>query len=172
MIRSLRFLSTCLAVAGLVMATAALADPQGKSKGKGGGNQQKQEHGKKQNHMSGKDLVGDKIKQNGTHKIHDHGKFSTFVNVSGVKIAGVNVKHSEKGDIKVTKYKTNRKMAQGPPSGGFSIVSAAYAQDEYLGTIYIGFAYIDDLGEEVIYWFPVDMILDGDTGAIDYRPAE
>jgi len=42
------------------------------------------------------------------------------------------------------------------------------AQD--LGTIYIGYSYIDDNGDEVVYWFPYDMILDGDTGAVTYVP--
>ena len=36
--------------------------------------------------------------------------------------------------------------------------------------IYIGYAYYDDYGDEVIYWFPYEMILDGDTGAVDYIP--
>ena len=35
---------------------------------------------------------------------------------------------------------------------------------------YIGYAYYDDYGDEQIYWFPVDMIYDGDTGAIEYVP--
>jgi hypothetical protein len=49
--------------------------------------------------------------------------------------------------------------------------SLLLAQDAYIGTMWIGYAYIDDYGDEVIYWFPYDMILDGDTGAIDYYPA-
>jgi hypothetical protein len=36
--------------------------------------------------------------------------------------------------------------------------------------VWIGYSYIDDYGNEVIYWFPYDMILDGATGAIDYVP--
>jgi hypothetical protein len=61
-------------------------------------------------------------------------------------------------------------MAQGP-RGGFQLASYLLAQDQYVGTMWIGYAYIDDYGEEIIYWFPYDMILDGDTGAIDYYPA-
>jgi len=30
---------------------------------------------------------------------------------------------------------------------------------------------VDDFGNEEIYWFPYDMILDGDTGAVEYIPA-
>ena len=42
------------------------------------------------------------------------------------------------------------------------------AQMEDMGTVYIGYAYIDDDGNEEIYWFPYDMIVDGDTGAVEY----
>jgi hypothetical protein len=48
--------------------------------------------------------------------------------------------------------------------------SFASAQDQDLGIVYIGYAYIDDDGNEEIYWFPEEMILDGDTGAIEYVP--
>ena len=44
-------------------------------------------------------------------------------------------------------------------------------QDTYLGTTYIGYSYYDDYGDEYVYWFPYDMILDGDTGAIEYVAA-
>ena len=36
--------------------------------------------------------------------------------------------------------------------------------------MYIGYAYVDDGGNEEIYWLPEEMILDGDTGAIEYIP--
>ena len=84
-------------------------------------------------------------------------------------MAGVHVRHSERGEIPVKKYKTHRKMAQ---AVGAHIVYASYAsaQDQDLGTVYIGYAYIDDDGNEEIYWFPEEMILDGDTGAVEYVP--
>jgi hypothetical protein len=172
MIRRLRYLVALLAVLGLVMADGSVfAQPkekgQGQKQGKGPNpSKEKKPH----KDFSGKDLVGDKIKQNGTHKIHENGKFTTFVNVSNGKIAGVNVKHAEKGDIPVTKYKTTKKMAQGPASG-VQFASLVFAQSQFIGTLWIGYAYVDDYGYEVIYWFPYDMILDGDTGAVDYYPA-
>jgi hypothetical protein len=43
-------------------------------------------------------------------------------------------------------------------------------QDQDLGTVYIGYAYTDDDGNQEIYWFPYEEILDGDTGAIEYVP--
>ena len=71
------------------------------------------------------------------------------------------------GDVAVTKYKTSTKMAS---ADGYRQVVYLVAQAQDLGTVYIGYSYVDDYGDEQIYWFPYDMILDGDTGAIDYVP--
>lgn len=81
----------------------------------------------------------------------------------------MSVKHSEKGDVPVKKYKTTKKMVD---AGDAAIrpVNLILAQAQSLGTTYIGYSYIDEYGEEVIYWFPYEMIYDGDTGAIDYVP--
>jgi hypothetical protein len=43
-------------------------------------------------------------------------------------------------------------------------------QDQDMGTVYIGYSYVDENGDEEIYWFPYDMIVDGDTGAVEYVP--
>jgi hypothetical protein len=120
-------------------------------------------------HHNAKDLVGAKIRTEGHHDIEKKGKFTTSVEVKKGKIAAVHVKHAERGDIPVKKYKTYRKLAQSAPA---RIVYAALelAQSQDLGTEYIGYSYIDDEGNEQIYWFPVEMVLDGDTGAIDYAP--
>src|SRR5215831_21302704 len=122
---------------------------------------------KKGNHHNGKDLLGQKIKNNGHHQIDKKGDHTVFAEVKDGKIAGVHVKHAKKGDIPVKKYKTNKKMAEAdglrPP--------VFPAQQQYLGTTYIGYAYVDEFGNEEIYWFPYDMIYDGDTGAIEYVPA-
>jgi hypothetical protein len=48
--------------------------------------------------------------------------------------------------------------------------SLVLAQMQDMGTVYIGYSYIDDNGEAETYWFPYDMIVDGDTGAVDYVP--
>lgn len=114
-----------------------------------------------------KDLLGEKVKANGHHVLHQKGHHTVSVEVKNGKIAGVHVKHAKKGDVPVKKYKTNKKMAQ---TGGFQYASYQLAQAQSLGTIWIGYAYYDDYGNEVIYWFPYEMILDGDTGAIEYIP--
>ena len=121
---------------------------------------------KHHNHHDGKQLVGDNLKHDGHHDIDHKGKYTTSVDVKNAKIADVHVKHSEKGEIPVKKYKTNKKMAQ--LRGHIVYASFVAAQMEDMGTVYIGYAYIDDYGNEEIYWFPYDMIVDGDTGAVEY----
>ncbi len=178
MVRIVRLFIGALAALSLVAAgDSALAQGKGKDKDRMEQPAAKDKAGKekvKQHHHDGKSLLGDKIKQNGKHKFHEHGKFSAFADVRGGKIAGVTVQHADRGNVPVKKYKTNRKMAQAPAASGIQPVSFILAQatgTQYLGQTWIGYAYIDDYGEEVIYWFPYDMILDADTGAIEYIPA-
>ena len=120
----------------------------------------------KANHRNGKQLLGEKIKTNGNHVIDKKGAFTASVVVQDGKIAGLHVKHAKKGDVPVKKYKTDKKMTQLERR-----VSLVLVQDQYLGTTSIGYSYIDEYGDEEIYWFPYDMILDGDTGAVLYVPA-
>jgi len=122
----------------------------------------------KANHHDGQQLLGEKVKSNGHHVIHQKGEYTASVDVQNGKVAGMHVKHAKKGDVPVKKYKTNKKMAQGE---GLQFASYLLAQGQYVGTTYIGYAYTDEYGVEEIYWFPYDMILDGDTGAIEYVPA-
>jgi len=124
---------------------------------------------KAQHHHDAKQLVGDKLKQDGHHDIDHKGKYTTSVEVKGGKIAALHVKHSEKGDIPVKKYKTHKKMAQ-TGSGHLVYASFRLAQMQDLGEEYIGYSYVDDYGNEEIYWFPVEVIYDGDTGAVEYVP--
>lgn len=174
MIRTLRSLVALLAALGLiVVAGSAFAAPADKDKGQAPAEQKKNTkpsgEKKQHKHFSGKDLVGDKVKKDGTSKFHENGKYSAFVNVSKGKITGVNVKHADKGDVAVTKYKTNKKMAARPASG-IQLASFDLVQYQDLGTVWIGFGYIDEWGDENIYWFPYDMVYDGFTGAIEYYP--
>ena len=53
---------------------------------------------------------------------------------------------------------------------GMQYVGYQLAQAQSLGAVYIGYAYVDDYGYEEIYWFPYEMIYDGDTGALEYVP--
>jgi hypothetical protein len=124
---------------------------------------------KAQHHHDAKQLLGEKLKQDGHHDIDHKGKFTTSVEVKGGKIAAVHVVHSEKGNIPVKKYKTHTKMAQNI-EGHFVYASFRLAQMQDMGEEYIGYSYVDDFGNEEIYWFPVEVVYDGDTGATEYVP--
>jgi hypothetical protein len=60
-------------------------------------------------------------------------------------------------------------MAQ---NGSAHLMYASFrvAQMQDLGTEYIGYSYIDDQGNEEIYWFPAEEVYDADTGAVEYVP--
>lgn len=123
----------------------------------------------KANHHDAKQLVGDNIKHDGHHDIDHQGKFTTSVEVRHAKIHAVSVKHSERGNIPVKKYKTHKKMVQAA-RGHLIYAALVSAQMEDMGTVEIGYSYIDDDGNEEIYWFPAEMIEDPDTGAVEYVP--
>jgi hypothetical protein len=121
----------------------------------------------KAHHHNGKNLVGEKVKKNGKHEIGKKGGNVVSIDVKEGKIAGMQVKHAKKGDLPVKKYKTAKKMAQ---REGVQYANYQLTQAQSLGTVYIGYAYIDEDGYEEIYWFPYEMIYDGDTGAVEYVP--
>jgi hypothetical protein len=163
------FLEVVAALGTASVLPQAIAQGQGKGPDKDKGGGAGKDKPKKQHHNNGKDKLGDKIKQNGNHVIDHKGDTTVSVDVKDGKVAGMKAKHAKKGDLKVTKYKTNKKMAS---EGSIHMVAydTMLAQAYSLGTTYIGYSYIDDYGDEVIYWYPYEMIYDGDTGAIDYVP--
>lgn len=150
-------LATAFAASGL-----ALAQDKGKAKGK-----------TKAHHNDGHKLLGDKLKTKAKgksrHTLEKKGPHTVSFDLTDGKIAGMDVKHDKKGAVAVKKYKSKKKLAQA--QDGFVRVSYVQVQDQYLGTTWIGYAYYDDWGDEQIYWFPYDVILDGDTGAIEYVAA-
>ena len=163
MIRKYRLFATTLAVVSMI---AVVGPAYAKAKAK-----VHQRH----NH-SGQRLIGDKIHANGRHVIDKVGKNTVSAVVKDGKVAGVKVKHSEKGDVLVKKYKTKTTEKLGQ-AGGTVMTFASYdptllAQSEDLGWTWIGYSFIDDYGDEQIYWFPYDMVYDGDTGAVLYVPAD
>ena len=124
---------------------------------------------KKQNHHDGHQQVAGKLKTDGHHDIDKKGHYTSSVESKGGKISSFHVVHDTKGQIPVKKYKTNKKMAlaTGPH---LTHTSFALPQDTDMGTVYIGYSYVDDDGNEEIYWFPAEEIVDGDTGAVEYVP--
>lgn len=171
-----RILTALAAVAALIAVDgAAVAQPKEKDKGHKehkehkdqGGPDGKEKKVKQHKHQNGKALLGDRIKTNGKHKLEQRGKHAAFASVRDGKIAGVTVEHSEKGAVPVKKYKTSKRMAA---ASGMQPVALQLAQAQSMGSIWIGYAYIDDWGDEVIYWYEYEMIYDGDTGAVEYIP--
>jgi hypothetical protein len=151
-----RLVTTYLAGSGLLLAAGAVnAAPQ------------KEKKAKKAKHRDGRALLGEKIKKNGRHDLEKKGPHTVSAEVKDGKIAGMRVKHDSKGEVAVTKYKTGKKMAQ---TGGLVRTSYQFAQAQSLGVAYIGYAYIDEYGYEEIYWYPYEMIWDGDIGAVEYVP--
>lgn len=149
-----------LGVSALInRASAAGKDDKEKGKGKGKG---------KANHKNGKQLLGDKIKKNGKQVLETNGPNTVSVDVKEGKVAGMSVKHSSKGELPVTKYKTKTKLAS---ADVMQFASMQQVQLQDMGIVYIGYSYYDDYGNEQIYWYPYDMIYDGDTGAVEYIPA-
>ncbi len=154
-----RALSAAIALSGLLgfaeLGWAQKNKDNDKPKGKG-----------KAKHKNGKDLLGDKIKVNGKHKIAKEGPHEISVDVKDGKIAAFHAKHDKKGELPIKKYKSSTKMASLDATPSSPIVRV-----QYMGTTYIGFAYYDEYGYEEIYWYPYDMIYDGDTGAVEYVAA-
>ena len=149
-----------LGMATLVGGARAAGKDDDKAKGGGKGKG-------KAKHKNGKQLLGDKIKTNGKHALETVGPHSVSVDVKDGKIAGMHVKHNKKGELPITKYKTKTKMAS---ANVMQFASMQQVQLQDLGTVYIGYSYYDEYGYEEIYWYPYDMIYDGDTGAIEYIP--
>ena len=147
-----------LGMSALVGGAMAAGKGDDKAKGKGKG---------KAKHKNGKQLLGDKVKTNGNHVIETNGPHTVSVDVTDGKIAGMHVKHSKKGELPITKYKTKTKMAS---ADVLKFASMQQVQLQDMGIVYIGYAYYDEYGNEVIYWYPYEMIYDGDTGATEYIP--
>ena len=167
MIRKHRLLSVLFAATGLVVFTSATL--AAKPEGNAANGKHQNAHQKKAHHQNGKQLLGEKIKTNGPHVLEQKGNVTASVDVKDGKITGLHAKHSKKGDLPIKKYKSSQKLARADGLQGIPHL-VAVQQYEYVGSTYIGYAYYDDYGDQQIYWFPVDMIYDGDTGAIEYVP--
>ncbi|HUQ28886.1 MAG TPA: hypothetical protein VM051_09850 [Usitatibacter sp.] len=176
--RLIRILTVAVCAVGVAgAATEALSQGKGRDKerneppGHSKGGQER--HAKKHKHENGKGLIGDKIKQNGRHKFHQNGKFAATAEVNNGKIRSIQVSHADRGEVPVKKYKSSKKMAELTAAGGImpvNFVPAQYGGANSLGEVWIGYSYYDDYGDEVIYWYPYEMIEDPWTGAIEYVP--
>lgn len=159
--------TVALCMTAAALAVAGVSGAAEKDHAAKGGKEQGRAH--KQEHVDGARLLGENLKKNGRHKLDKRGPAEASVDVRDGKITAFHVKHDQKGDLPVHKYKSTRKMA----SAGVQPVALRLAQSgtQYMGQTWIGYSYYDDYGNEVIYWFPYDMIYDYDTGATEYVPA-
>jgi hypothetical protein len=114
---------------------------------------------KEKHHLNGKDLLGERIKQNGKHKIHTTGKkVDVFAEVSNGKVTAVSA-----AGMQVKKVRSRQKLAETSP--GITLVSMQLAQAD---VYYYGYWVYDDLTDTYI-WFPADYVI-LDSSWVDYVP--
>ena len=112
---------------------------------------------KEKHHLNGKDLLGEKIKQNGKHKIHTAGKkVDVFAEVSNGKVTAVSA-----AGMQVKKVKSRQKLAGEVP--GVILASTRLAQAD---VYYYGYWVYDDVAD-YYYWFPADYVI-VDSSWVDY----
>jgi hypothetical protein len=113
---------------------------------------------KKEKHqLNGKDLLGEKIKKNGKHKIHTTGKKTdVFAEVNNGKVTGISA-----AGMQVKKVRSRQKLAEAAP--GITLANMQLAQaDAY----YYGYWVYDDEAD-YYYWFPADYVI-VDSSWVEY----
>jgi hypothetical protein len=113
---------------------------------------------KEKHHLNGQALLGDKIKQNGRHKIHTAGKIDVFADVNNGKVTGVSA-----AGMQVKKVRSRQKLAQTSPD-----VIRASMQLAQADTYYYGYWVYDPVAD-YYYWFPADLVV-VDAIWVDYVP--
>ena len=103
---------------------------------------------KEKKHFNGKALLGEKIKQNGKHKMHKAGKADVLAEVNNGKVVGVSA-----AGMQVKKVKTKQKLAETTP--GLILASMQLAQTE---VYYYGY-WIYDADYDYYYWFTSDVVI-------------
>ena len=113
---------------------------------------------KEKHHLNGQALLGDKIKQNGRHKIHTAGKVDVFADVNNGKVMGVSA-----AGMQVKKVRSRQKLAQTTAE-----VIRASMQLAQADTYYYGYWVYDPVAD-YYYWFPADLVV-VDATWVDYVP--
>jgi hypothetical protein len=103
---------------------------------------------KEQHHLSGKALLGEKIKQNGKHKIHKAGNVDVYAEVSNGKVVGVSA-----AGMQVKKVKSTQKLAEG--AADLILAKMELAQTE---VYYYGYWVYDPVAD-YYYWFTSDVVV-------------
>jgi hypothetical protein len=113
-------------------------------------------------HHDAHSMTKDRLKKDGTHEIHKNGKHTVSAEVKGGKIKSFHVKHATKGEVAVKKVKSKNKVAMLDTLD----TDAPVAADTLYS--YYGYCYIDDEDVENCYWYPVEVVIDDFTGAVEY----
>ena len=117
---------------------------------------------KQKKHQNGRALLGDKVKQNGKHKLPKAGKVDVSVEIKNGKVAGLTAAHPSKGNLQVRKVKSRQKLAETAP--GVILVGMKLAQGS---DWYYGYWFVDDEEEDDwYYWFTADDVIVDDTGVL------
>jgi hypothetical protein len=103
---------------------------------------------KEKKHLNGNALLGEKIKQNGKHKIHTIGKTDVFAEVNNGKVVGVSA-----AGMQVKKVKSSQKLAETTP--GLIRASMQVAQTD---VYYYGY-WVYDPVYDYYYWFTADVVI-------------
>jgi hypothetical protein len=112
----------------------------------------------KKNHQNGHALLGDKIKQNGKHKIHKAGKVDVSAEVRNGKVVGFTATDPGKGNLAVRKVKSRQKFAEATPG----LVQDGIQLAQVTVVYYYGYWFNDGV-DDWYYWFPVDVVIVDDT---------
>lgn len=112
---------------------------------------------KKKNHKDARAILGEKLKQNGRHKIDKAGRIDVSANVSNGKITSLTATDPGKGNLAVRKVKSRKKLAEGTPGVILAGMKVAQYTDYYYGY------WFDDGEDDWYYWFTVDVIIVDDS---------
>jgi hypothetical protein len=102
---------------------------------------------KDKHHFDGRALLGEKIKQNGKHKIHRAGNADVFAEVSNGKVVGMSA-----AGMQVKKVKSREKLAETP---SLILASLKLAQTD---VYYYGYWVYDPVAD-YYYWYPADLVI-------------
>jgi hypothetical protein len=120
-------------------------------------------------HHGGHDKLGKRIEQNGKHEIHRTAQHVVHAHVQNKKVTGVTATHMKTGkQAQVLKYKSARKHHAMLDNAGGDVHYVSMDTEEVDFTVWVGFGFVDN-GHLVIFWFPIDWVDGGDSGAIDYE---